>query len=143
MSRMLKAALAAGAVLVSAHAASAQSLTRIEPHGFYGATISIEEGVRVFRALPPTSHMIINPGGKTPVNITLMDGGGQQAAGPVGGDEPAPPPYFANGGGQVVGGFYGGYGRGFFNGKRFRHLAVKPYPSPVGRPVGRPGRGHR
>ena len=142
MSRMLKAALAAGAVLVSADAASAQSLTRIEPHGFYGATISIEEGVRVFRALPPTSHMIINPGGKTPVNITLMDGGGQQAAGPVGGDEPAPPPYFANGGGQVVGGFYGGYGRGFSMASG-SGTSVKPYPSPVGRPVGRPGRGHR
>lgn len=47
--------------------------TRIEPRGFYGATISIEEGVRVFRPLPPVRHVIVNPGGTTPLNLSFSD----------------------------------------------------------------------
>ena len=50
--------------------ASAQdaTTTRIETRPFYGATVTIEEGVRVFRPLPPHRHIIINPGAKTPLN---------------------------------------------------------------------------
>ena len=33
--------------------------TRIEPRPFYGATVTIEAGVRVFRALPPHDRVII------------------------------------------------------------------------------------
>lgn len=43
--------------------------TRIEPRPFYGATVTIEEGVRVFRPLPPTKHVIINPDGETPLSL--------------------------------------------------------------------------
>jgi hypothetical protein len=45
---------------------------RIEPRAFYGATVSIESGVRVFRPLPSTSHVIINPN-QTPLNLTIKD----------------------------------------------------------------------
>lgn len=43
--------------------------TRIEPRPVYGATVTIEEGVRVFRPLPPERHVIINPGSATPLNL--------------------------------------------------------------------------
>ena len=49
--------------------AFAQSSTiRIEPRPVYGATVTIEEGVRVFRPLPPDKYVIVNPNG-TPVNL--------------------------------------------------------------------------
>ncbi len=63
------------ALAVSAAAVSAQSLTRIEPRPYYGATISIEEGVRVFRPLPATKNIIINPGNRTPLTLKI-DGDG-------------------------------------------------------------------
>ena len=50
---------------------SAQSTTRIETRPFYGATVTIEEGVRVFRPLPPHDRVIINPDGKTPLSLTV------------------------------------------------------------------------
>lgn len=56
-----------------ASAAAAASLTRIETRPFYGATITIEEGVRVFRPLPPHRQIIINPDGKTPLNLTFEE----------------------------------------------------------------------
>ena len=56
---------------VLAGPASAQSAytTRIEPRAVYGATVTIEEGVRVFRPLPSEEHVIVNPGGKTPLSL--------------------------------------------------------------------------
>jgi hypothetical protein len=60
-------------LLVGAGAADAASLTRIETRPFYGATVTIEEGVRVFRPLPPHAHIIINPDGKTPLNLTFEE----------------------------------------------------------------------
>jgi hypothetical protein len=56
-----------------ASAAAAASLTRIETRPFYGATVTIEEGVRVFRPLPPHRQIIINPDGKTPLNLTIEE----------------------------------------------------------------------
>ena len=50
-------------LLAGASAAAAASLTRIETRPFYGATVTIEEGVRVFRPLPVTKNFIINPDG--------------------------------------------------------------------------------
>lgn len=47
------------------------SLIRVEPRPYYGATITIEEGVRVFRPLPKTKTMIINSGQKNPLQITI------------------------------------------------------------------------
>lgn len=61
--------LAAAAFAISVTAASAQSTTRIETRPFYGATVTLEEGVRVFRPLPPDRNVIINPEGQTPLAL--------------------------------------------------------------------------
>lgn len=47
--------------------------TRIEPSNAYGATVTIEEGVRVFRPLPSERHVIVNPGGRTPLSLNYYD----------------------------------------------------------------------
>ncbi len=39
--------------------------TRIETRPVYGATVTIEHGVRVYRPVPPTDHLIVNPDGAT------------------------------------------------------------------------------
>lgn len=63
------------ACLVFAAPALAQqaSTTRIEPRPVYGATVTIEEGVRVFRPLPPERHVIVNPGGATPIQLSINE----------------------------------------------------------------------
>ncbi len=62
-------AVAGGALFALADAAAAQGYTtRIEPRPFYGATVTIEEGVRVIRPLPPERQVIINPDG-TPLSL--------------------------------------------------------------------------
>lgn len=43
--------------------------TRIEPRPVYGATITVERGVRVFRPLPAVRNVIINPGLAAPVYL--------------------------------------------------------------------------
>ena len=65
-------ALGVAALLAAgSSAALAQSSTiRIEPRPVYGATVTIEEGVRVFRPLPPDKYVIVNPNG-TPVNLGI------------------------------------------------------------------------
>jgi len=55
--------------------AIAQVTTRIETNPVYGATVTIEKGVRVYRPLPPHDRIIINPGGTTPLSIGIVDGG--------------------------------------------------------------------
>lgn len=46
-------------------------VTQIEPRPTYGATVSIEEGVRVFRPLPAGSrHVIVNPN-RTPLVLDV------------------------------------------------------------------------
>lgn len=67
------AVLAAGVVVGDGAAAGQASTTRIEPRPFYGAVITLEEGVRVFRPLPRLRHMIINPGHRTPLNLTIEE----------------------------------------------------------------------
>ena len=49
-------------------AAADSRTTRIEPRPFYGATVTLEEGVRVFRPLPRHDRIIINPN-KTPLYL--------------------------------------------------------------------------
>jgi hypothetical protein len=49
--------------------------TRIEPRPYYGAVVTIEQGVRVFRPVPPTTHLIINPDGATPLVLYVGEGG--------------------------------------------------------------------
>lgn len=68
--RHLIAATAFAAATVSAQSAFAQGYTtRIETRPFYGATVTLEEGVRVIRPLPPERHVIINPEGATPLSL--------------------------------------------------------------------------
>lgn len=69
MRTALSLSLAAAALLSSVATAAAQSTTRIETRPFYGATVTIEEGVRVFRPLPPDQRVIINPDGQAPVSL--------------------------------------------------------------------------
>jgi hypothetical protein len=51
-------------------AAADSFTTRIEPRPFYGATVTLEEGVRVFRPLPRHDRVIINPAGSAAVSMT-------------------------------------------------------------------------
>lgn len=63
-------ALIAAATLAPAAAlAQSPTTTRIETRPFYGATVTLEEGVRVFRPLPPHQRVIINPHGAAPVSL--------------------------------------------------------------------------
>lgn len=93
--------LAALAALAFSSGAGAQTLTRIETHAFYGATVTVEEGVRVFRPLPSTGHMIINPGGRTPVSVNLSESVNHYigAPGVVSGGGGGEPAYYGGGGG--------------------------------------------
>jgi hypothetical protein len=64
-------AIAAGALSVAAAVTpvSAAGTTRIETRPFYGAVVTMEEGVRVFRPLPLTERVIVNPHGATPLSL--------------------------------------------------------------------------
>ena len=71
MSHVRLIAVAALLMAPVALPASASELIRIEPRPYYGAVVSIEGGVRVFRGLPTQSLMIINPDNKTPVSLNF------------------------------------------------------------------------
>jgi hypothetical protein len=110
--------------------------TRIEPRPFYGAVITLEEGVRVIRPLPPERQVIINPDG-TPLTLGFSDthvyeqssqsnynynADGSEAGG--GGSPVYSAPYFANGRGFGRGRFgmgnhFGNHG-GFHRGRGFQ-----------------------
>jgi hypothetical protein len=64
----LPIALAAPALAIDSYA------TRIEPRAVYGATVTIEEGVRVYRPIPSEQHVIVNPGGTTPLSLGYYEG---------------------------------------------------------------------
>ena len=72
-----RSAIALLVVAFGATTAAAQDarVTRIEPRPFYGAIVSVEEGVRVFRPLPPHKTIVINPGQKTPLNLKIVNAG--------------------------------------------------------------------
>jgi hypothetical protein len=57
---LLPLGLVAVALMGSAQAQTAQT-TRIETRPIYGATVTVEHGVRVYRPVPPARHLIINP----------------------------------------------------------------------------------
>jgi hypothetical protein len=65
--------LTAAAVSAAMPALAEPSTTRIETRPFYGATVTLEAGVRVFRPLPPHDRVIINPNGKTPLHLGFED----------------------------------------------------------------------
>ncbi len=68
----LSAALVAVSLPVASALAGDAKTIRIEPRGYYGATITLEAGVRVFRPLPRTSHVVVNPS-NAPVSISIED----------------------------------------------------------------------
>ena len=115
-------AIAMLAAAPSMSPANAQSSTiRIEPRPYYGAVVTIEQGVRVWRPLPPTRHMIINPT-NAPVSVNVTDvRESVHHSGTV------------NGGALPYAGGYGGSrlgGPGYFVGRSVR---------PLGHRYGRPG----
>ena len=63
--------LAVLALVTTASGALAQQTTRIETRPYYGAVVTIEHGVRVYRPVPPTTHLIVNPDGATPLEINI------------------------------------------------------------------------
>jgi hypothetical protein len=65
--------LAGASIGLASFPALAQVTTRIEGRPFYGATVTLEEGVRVFRPLPPHDRVIINPGYKTPLSLGFYE----------------------------------------------------------------------
>jgi hypothetical protein len=74
--RVLVIGILAGASLGTAALpalATDSTTTRIEPRPFYGATVTIEEGVRVFRPLPRHDRVIVNPGNRTPITLEIGD----------------------------------------------------------------------
>ena len=75
MTRTLAAS--AATLLIAAASAHAEdsSTTRILPYNVYGATVTVEQGVRVFRPLPPEGHVIVNPGGRTPLSLNDYEPG--------------------------------------------------------------------
>ncbi len=72
MTRFMAGCAAALLAIPAAHAQDAHT-TRIEPSNAYGATVTIEEGVRVFRPLPSERHVIVNPAGRTPLSLNYYD----------------------------------------------------------------------
>lgn len=73
IARLLSALCLAASLMAASPADAGQSsLIRIEPRPYYGAVVTIEQGVRVWRALPATQHMVINPTG-APVNVNITD----------------------------------------------------------------------
>ncbi len=58
----------------TASTALAQHTTRIETRPYYGAVVTIEHGVRVYRPVPPTTHLIVNPDAATPLEIDVGNG---------------------------------------------------------------------
>ena len=61
-------------LLATGTAATAGSLIRIETRPVNGAAIVTEEaGVRVYRPLPALRYLILNPGGRTPLNLSIEE----------------------------------------------------------------------
>lgn len=75
MKTILKTLVAtAGLLAIAGTAAIAESgTTRILHDEPYGAIVTKEAGVLVFRGLPPTRKVVVNPEGKTPLELKQTD----------------------------------------------------------------------
>lgn len=72
-SLLFSIAVGALAFAASNGSASAESFTtRIETKPYYGAVVTIEHGVHVYRPLPPDRFVIINPD-RVPLNLSYSD----------------------------------------------------------------------
>ena len=119
MSRYLPA-LAAIAVVATAgavHAQSTSSTIRIEPRPYYGASVTLEQGVRVWRPLPPVKQVIVNPGGRTPLNLSYAEVNETSTS----------RNYYYNEGSQGAEAPLVGPGYGYYPG-RYGPYAGRPYP---------------
>ena len=118
--RTLAFGLFAGAVLAAGSLpASAQSTVRIEPRPFYGATVTMEEGVRVFRPLPRHDRVIINPGGQTPLSLGFVESKNysfNHFTGDGRGVEHTGPAYYGGFGNVLPRGRHHGHGKGHGHG---------------------------
>jgi len=72
---LLPLAAAAAALACPAQAQQDASTTRIESRPIYGAIVTIEHGVRVYRPVPPTTRLIVNPEG-VPMMLNIGDPAG-------------------------------------------------------------------
>lgn len=75
MKTVLKSALVAGGLVscLGSAALAESGTTRIVHDEPYGAIVTKEAGVLVFRGLPPTRKVIVNPDGKTPLELKQTD----------------------------------------------------------------------
>jgi hypothetical protein len=71
MSRCKSLIVATALTALGVSGVAASELVRIEPRPYYGAVVTMEQGVRVFRPLPSQSLMVINPGNKTPLSLSF------------------------------------------------------------------------
>lgn len=71
--RLFVAGICLAATIIAASAQQAHT-TRIETRPYYGAAVTIEHGVRVYRPVPPTRHLIINPDGAAAVELNVGTG---------------------------------------------------------------------
>lgn len=131
----------AAALVVPAAPALAQTTERIETRPFYGATVTLEHGVRVIRPLPPHNRIIINPN-NTPLNLSYEDVRATATHNYYNNAEPTAAP--GNGSPPVYGGpFYGSrYDRGHHHGRPHGGLGVPHGPGHGGHGGGHGG-GHR
>ncbi len=68
---LLALAAVAAQFIAPAQAQTAHT-TRIEARPIYGAVVTMEHGVRVYRPVPPTGHLIVNPD-RVPLVLTIED----------------------------------------------------------------------
>lgn len=81
--RRLAMLLALAAAAVPTAAAADAVTTRIETRPYYGAIVTLEQGVRVWRALPPHDRIIIVPERLGKVNINVDAGRRSHAPAPM------------------------------------------------------------
>lgn len=131
------------AFLGLSHGALAESYTtRIETRPFYGATVTLEEGVRVFRPLPPDRHVIINPGAQTPLSLNETNVYEHRVIHNYNYDQPSDRAPVIVGRRAVGWGTGGGLGRGLERGQ-YGHFGVMRGSSSFGHGHGQTGHGHR
>jgi hypothetical protein len=120
----------AGAAVITAAPVVAQSYTtRIETRPFYGAVVTLEEGVRVFRPLPPERQVIINPGGQTPLSLGFNETNVYEHRNVYNHNSSDGDSYSSS---RSTGGYYGygpGYGRGFRHSNGNGHSGVSGTPA--------------
>ena len=72
MAHLSKILIAGAALTASATAVLAEARTlRIEPRAYTSVIVTVENGVRVWRPMPMTDRVIVNPGNKASINIEV------------------------------------------------------------------------